>query len=216
MRTDRDLVRSTAPKAFAVCMTSVLLLWVGWCVLMATVGEPFASPLVHALASVSIVLVPALIYLRSTGPRSDAMGLRYRWRRGVLVGVLVIALEMTVLACGHTFDLSLVPTDVDVWLDSIILSPLAEELLFRRVAIDHLSKRHHPSLAILISSLLLVALYLPWLMFSGDNHPVWIVATSTGLMIHGLIFGAIYRLTRSLWSSLLPHCVGSFVGTIIV
>lgn len=197
-------------------MASALLIWAGWCVLMATVGEPFSSPKVCALASVVVVLVPALIYLHSTGPRPDAMALRYRWRRGVLVGLLFIVLEMTLLAYSYTFDLSLVSTDVDVWLDSIILSPFAEELLFRRVAIDHLSKRHGPSFAILISSLLLVAFYLPWWIVSGDAQPVWIVGAIAGLVIHGLVFGTIYRLTRSLWSSLLPHCVVCFAGTIIV
>lgn len=216
MQTDGDLVRSKAPWAFAVCMTSALLLWVGWCVLIASVGEAYFSPAVHAFASVAIVLVPALIYLRSTGPRPDAMGLRYRWRRGVLVGLLFLALDMTVLAYLTAFDLSLVPTDVDVWLDSIILSPFAEELLFRRVAIDHLSKRHGAGIAILISSLLLVAFYLTWPILSGDNDPVFIVGAGVGLLISELICGVIYRWTRSLWSNLLPSCFGSFADTIIV
>lgn len=197
-------------------MASALLLWVGWCVLIVSVGEAFFSPAVHAFASVAIVLVPALIYLRSTGTRPDAMGLRYRWRRGVLVGFLFVALEMAVLAYNSTFDLSLVPTDIDVWLDSIILSPFAKELLFRRVAIDHLSKRHGPGIAILISSLLLVAFDLTWLILSGDNHPVFIVGASVGLLIRELTCGVIYRWTRSLWSNLLPSCFGSFADTIIV
>lgn len=206
------------PVVFWSCVALAMGLWAAWCVLAEWIGEPFSLPLVRAVARITIVLAPALLYLRLEGSAPDAFGLRTRWQKGLVVGAAVVVVHMTVLSVFLQFDFSTGPT-VAHWLNVIVFSPFAEELLFRRVAIDYFMRRHGVVFSAVASAALFALIHVPqWAVV--HEHPMYVLGAMTGgaavMFTYGIAFAVLYRLTGSLWACLLPHWANNLAGAFVV
>lgn len=107
------------------------------------------------------------------------------------------------------------PRSVHAWLNVITLSPIAEEILFRRVAIEHLQRQFGAAAALLGSSMLFSMIHLPWWALSAEQS---LSETITGLVtmfVYGLVFGGLYLSAKSLWAPLIPHCINNLIATSI-
>lgn len=120
------------------------------------------------------------------------------------------------LMVTRTVDLSLLPTTAAVWGNYIIFSPLAEELLFRRVAVDYFSDRHGRVLGILASAVLFSLIQLPWWILSAEQTGQQLSEMSITLFVYGLAFGILYRATGSIWASLIPHVGNNLASAVFV
>jgi membrane protease YdiL (CAAX protease family) len=119
--------------------------------------------------------------------------------------VATALLQTAVLLATRRLDFSLTRTTTAVWLNYIILSPLAEELLFRRMAVDVLCQQYRSKMGIVFSAGLFSVFHWPWWILSGEQSLLTFVSLSATLFIYGLVFGFLYRTTGSLWAPLIPH-----------
>ncbi len=189
------------------------LLWTLWSLLMANVGAPFSIPLVRALVRVGVVAIPALLFLRGDTDAPDrTLGFTLHWKRGVTVGLAVVLLHLTIVSLRYPLTQLVMPTTVAVWVNYILFSPVAEELLFRRVAVSVLAARFGTTGGILLSSLLFSLFHLPWWLISGEVTGLALVSTLVTLFGYGIGFALLYSFTNSLWASVLPHCVNNLIA----
>lgn len=192
-------------------------LWTLWCVLMAGVGEPFSRPLIRAFVRVAVVVIPAILYLStSSNDGSDRFCLIHHWKLGIAVGCGIAAIHLAALSLTRTLNLNLLPASVAIWCNYIIFSPLAEELLFRRVAVDYFCDRYANAKGIFASAILFSLIHLPWWVMSGEYAGLQLAGMLSTLAVYGLVFGALYRATGSLWASTIPHWTNNLAATVFV
>ncbi|GAB5451473.1 MAG: hypothetical protein Hals2KO_18010 [Halioglobus sp.] len=176
---------------------------------MEVYGAPFDHPVLRAVVRFAAFTVPACYWLwRCRPPGRDRLGIVTHWQRGVAVGVGASAL----LWLAHSGMPMQLPFGVHAWLNVIVLSPIAEELLFRRVAVDYLTTRLRGAAAIVISALLFAGMHVPLWLISGEKSALEMAQLGGLMFIYGLAFGLLYLWTRSLWSSLLPHSVNNLIA----
>jgi len=202
--------RST--RIFRWCVGGMFAAWTLWCVLMAFVGEPFSSPLLRALVRVSVVLFPALAYVHFVvKDRDDFWAFRRNWRQGLLVGAVLSCLFgvlIVVQNSGRTFAF---PVGFAVWFNFIIVSPLVEEMMFRRMILEHLQSVTSTFRAILFESLLFSLLHFPWWFMSGEQQGVALASALVSLFVYGVIFSVAVHYTKSIWAALLPHWINNLI-----
>ena len=191
--------------------------WTLWCALMAMVGQPFSSPPLRAVVRIGVIATPAIIFLsRYSGDRKDLFGFVRNSKIGIIVGLALASVHIAVLLCTSKFDFDRLPNSIAVWSNYLIFSPLAEELLFRRVAVDYFCQRHGNTLGILASAILFSLIHLPWWAFSGEYSTLQQLSLLLTLAVYGLVFGIAYRATGSTWASLIPHWTNNLVATISI
>lgn len=196
-------------KRFSACMFCAFALWSVWCALMAWVGFPFDLPVVRALARFIALAGPACIWLHVSGDHpADRLGITTNWLRGVITG-LIVSLVWALLHFSYAITL---PNSIHSWLNVIFLSPIAEELLFRRAAIEYGIKQGSAFRTVLISSLLFSLIHLPWWLFSAEQSLLGIILGLSTMFLYGLVFGGLYVATKSIWASLIPHWANNFIA----
>lgn len=197
-------------RNFVLCFTTAYLAWSIWCVLMILVGKPFDLPLARAFARFAALLGPATYWLYTTNDTgtSDRFGFRKNVPRGLVVGIVFSLL----LALAHLQYEFAIPRTTHAWLNVITLSPFAEEVLFRRVAIDFLRKRFGSFIALLSSSVLFSLIHLPWWILAPEYSLAEIISGLLTMLVYGVVFGILYMATKSLWASLIPHCVNNLIA----
>jgi len=190
-------------------MLLAFFVWTLWCVLMVVIGYPFNQPVIRALVRFLAFTIPALFWLwRCDAPESDKLGVTSNAKRGLLVGVAVSFIWLLVHS-AYRFQL---PCSVHAWLNVILLSPIAEELLFRRVAIAYFLSRGKAFLSVPASAILFALIHLPWWFLNGEKSAADIVILLGVMFAYGVVFGSLYCFTRSIWSSLLPHSVNNLIA----
>jgi len=180
---------------------------------MAHVGAPFDQPVLRALVRFVAFAGPAVVWLWSCAPeKSDRFALKSNARIGVTVGVIV-SIVWALLHCRQQFE---IPFSTYTWLNVIALSPFAEELLFRRVVIDHARVKWNAIVAVLIGGVLFSLVHLPWWAMSGEMSNLEIARLLVVMFVYGLVFGTLYTRTKSLWASWIPHVANNFIAQSIV
>lgn len=110
---------------------AVVGFWTIWCLLMVQWPQIFALPPVRAIARVSIVFVPAIVfYLTGNRKKSifDYFSLRENWVRGVILGggiaILYFSIDwlLNIDARQGAFHF---PLGFSIWINFIVGSPLA-------------------------------------------------------------------------------------------
>ncbi len=208
-----DTKQNPLLSAFIAVLVSIIG-WTLYVMLMAAAPNPFANDIPRALARVSIVFLPAIFHiLRQQGvSKLDYLQLRQKWFRGVIVGLVIsgsyLAFIITTTMNSPNIE---IPVGFAIWLNFIIGSPLAEELLFRGVLFNELSRAVPVYLAIAISALMFAILHLPvW--FILDELPLTLVLGNfIQIFMYGLIFAALMKATRSLWAPLSAHWLNNLI-----
>jgi membrane protease YdiL (CAAX protease family) len=196
-------------KLFAASMFSAFTLWTTWCVLMAFVGSPFDQPILRAIVRFAVFVAPACFWLwQCETHERDKFGILTNSKQGFLTGT-VVSFIWTIVHFSHQFQL---PLTIHAWLNVIILSPVAEELLFRRVALNYAITKSSASKSIIASAIVFAFIHLPWWLISGEKTGYEIVQLLVVMFFYGLVFGFLYLRTKSLWSSLIPHSVNNFIA----
>ncbi|MCB0037385.1 MAG: CPBP family intramembrane metalloprotease [Anaerolineales bacterium] len=195
----------------------VIGFWTIWCLLMVEWPQIFALPSVRAIARVSIVFVPAMIfYLRGNYENSifDYFLLRKNWVQGVIFGVGIATLYFSLgwLVNGDTRQSAFhFPTGFSIWVNFILGSPLAEEAFFRGVLLQELRTAMGTTLATVVSAFAFTLLHLPQWLILDNLFGVELLSLSLTIFTYGIIFAIFVNLTQSLWASLLPHWINNFI-----
>lgn len=196
---------------------AVIGFWTIWCILMATWPQIFAHATIRALARVSIVFLPAVIfYFRGNRKKSiiDYFLLRENWLRGILLGGGIAILYFSV-DWLRNFDARLIsfhiPIGFSIWFNFIFGSPLAEEMFFRGVLLQELRTIIGTTRATLISAFAFSLLHLPQWLLLDHLHGFELISLFGSIFMYGIIFAVFVNLTRSLWAALLPHWINNFI-----
>ena len=154
---------SHSTRIFLLALGTTFIVWTVWCALMAFVGEPFTSPLIRAFVRISAVLLPAIAYAHFVvKPQDDFWAFRRNWLLGLLVGATLSCFFCVLIVAQTSGQPLVIPVELSTWINLIVFSPLAEEMMFRRVALEHLKSITTTCNAIVVSSLLFSLLHLPW------------------------------------------------------
>ena len=180
---------------------------------MVTVGSPFDLPLLRAIARFVFFAIPAWILIRKLEPDgADVLGMFTNLKRGLAVGFVV----SLVWGAIHSWQHFEVPWTIHAWLNVIVLSPIAEELLFRRAAIEYGLTKTNAAITVIASAILFALVHVPWWMLSGEKTLAQISLLLATMFAYGLVFGTLYYRTRSIWSSLIPHSVNNLIAVSLV
>ena len=95
-----------------------------------------------------------------------------------------------------------------------------EELVYRGWGLNALSAFVSERKANVVSTIFFILLHLPAYfikLFLGSTFPTAAVATQcTFVLVLGLLFGYLYRKGKSLWSPMLVHFLGDFLGVMLI
>lgn len=225
----KDEARGTAARAdFPVAPVALAVFFVIWS-LRATVfyaiDESITSDVWRTIYSTAVKATlwigPAWAYarwLRQT-PVLRYLGLsvapvRREWGIAALATLLylgtVVGLEVTL--DGKFFHPS-APTAFA--LTFLAASALIEEIFFRGLVLQELSRHVRGVPANLITSLLFVSVHWPhWLWSRGLSAGVF--ADSVGVILASLLFGWLYLRTRSIWPCFMAHVANNVVAGFLV
>lgn len=191
--------------------------WTIWCLLMVTWPQIFGLSPVRAIARVSIVLIPAVVFYW-TGNREkpiyDYFAFRENWLRGVLLGGGIALLYFgadwlsSFEARQSAFHF---PAGFSIWLNFILGSPFAEEVFFRGMIFQELRTILGSTWAILMSACAFALLHLPQWLILDNLFGVELLSLFGTIFIYGILFAILVNLTRSLWAALLPHWINNFI-----
>ncbi len=195
----------------------------------------FDQPLVRAIVRIGCVVLPAILFRfwyhnkfrdLNEPPQGDFFGFRRNWILGVVVGIIVSGIFLGVIFLDPMRgEFKPWPKDIATWLNVIIGSPLAEEMLFRCVLATQIiaisqtldGARGWDSWisAVILSALAFAAFHLPWWIASGQFTIPELVVKSATLFAFGCGFAILFLASRSIWSSLIPHWVNNLVGQLL-
>lgn len=140
---------------------------------MLVAPSPFAEPLVRAFARVAIVLVLALAYVRFVEHRGldVILGTATSWFARCALGAAGFAIYPGTLAAYRLFQgaQAAAPSDPAVWINFLIGSPVAEEVLYRGVLYRVLRSRNDIIRSAALSSVAFALLHVPWRALSGEQ-----------------------------------------------
>lgn len=196
---------------------AVIGFWTIWCLLMVKWPQIFALPPVRAIARVSIVFVPAIVfYLTGNHENSifDYFLLRENWVRGVILGGGIAILYFSIYwlvnldAQQTAFHF---PIGFSIWINFILGSPLAEEAFFRGVLLQELRTIMGTTWATVVSAFAFALLHLPQWLILDNLFGVELLSLFLTIFTYGIVFAFFVNLTRSLWASLFPHWINNFI-----
>lgn len=183
--------------------------------LMVLAPQPFAIPILRAVARIMIVLLPAIIFVHWIERRNFvvAVGLTARPAFGSLLGLLAFTLYPGTLFVYRLWRGAAVvfPTDAALWLNFVIGSPFAEEVFYRGVVYRVLRTEYGYVGAALFSSLAFVLLHLPWWLAAGEMNNQRSILESLSIFVYGLAFAGLFAWRQSLWSPLVFHWLNNLV-----
>jgi hypothetical protein len=225
----KDEARGTAaPADFPVAPVALAAFFVIWS-LRATVfyaiDESIASDVCRTVYSTAVKAMlwigPAWAYARwiRQTPVLSYLGIsaapaRREWGITGLVTLLylgaVVGLE--VMFGGKSFHPS-VPAAFAITF--LAASALIEEILFRGLVLQELSRHFRGVPANIITSLLFVVVHWPhWIWSRGFSAGVF--ADSVGLFLASVLFGWLYLRTRSIWPCFMAHVANNVVAGFLV
>ena len=208
-----DTQQNRLLSAFIAVLFSIIG-WMLYVMLMKAVPNPFANDNLRALARVLIVLLPAIFHTirQPNASKIDYLQLQDKWLRSIVIGLIISGIYLAfIITTTMNNPMIVISGNFAIWFNFIIGSPLAEELLFRGVLFNELSRFVPSYLAIIISALMFAILHLPvWLIL--DGMPIALVIENfIQIFVYGLIFAAMMKFTKSLWTPLAAHWLNNLI-----
>lgn len=214
--TDRPTISPSHQTIFGHSRPLIVLLIVvngGWAFfigLSSFLPEWATSPdgLSRAAIRIGVLLIPSLIFLGNCeiGPWMNRLGLSSHHRQGILIGLvasLFWLLPLLIFRCGSNQGTLNTDLSIGTWLNFILGSPFAEELLYRQIVYRELAKEISSRNAFLLSSFWFTLLHVPpWI---GTHSPLELIQHLGIIFFYGLLFALLYKRSQSLWGSLIPH-----------
>lgn len=158
---------------------------------------------------------------------SRAATRRFRtWWLVLLAGVATFLLSTLLTALGRALGLDLTPSNLELIeagfaqypvflaLFAVVLAPLYEELLFRRVLFGRLWQAGWPLLGLLLSSVIFALVHeMPGLNGKPAASTLFLVAVYAGM---GAVFAAVYRTTGTLWAPIGAHILNNALALAVL
>jgi membrane protease YdiL (CAAX protease family) len=144
------------------------------------------------------------------------MGLSANCRRGLVVGVAVSLLWIIpqFIARWKSGQAFVAPDlTAGVWLNAIVGSPFAEELLYRQIVFRNLSQRLPLWKAAGASAFWFTLLHVPAAIMT--TTPVELLQYLSVMFAYGVVFACVFSLAKSLWGPLIPHVLNNVFYTVV-
>ncbi len=196
--------------SFLTPLLATYLLWTMWCIVMWKYPSlADKDNLLRALMRIFVVLLPALYYAKKMYPKNtwEFLGLKNN-KKGLQWGLIASAIMLTLYAVYYFIYLKMeysLPTSFVAWINIIIFSPLAEEILFRAIVFQELNKKINVWWAAIISSLFFVMIHLPSMILLDNYTSVEMIYYCGSLFVYGVLFAFLFYKSKSLLGPLLPH-----------
>ncbi|AZV42890.1 CPBP family intramembrane glutamic endopeptidase [Peribacillus asahii] len=175
------------------------------------------SAFLTALVKISVWIVPAWLYIKyylKTNP-IDYLKMNINVRKGLFLGVILsillglrFALEVYVIN-NQTFNFTL---PLNSYLNVFLLAGITEEIVFRGLILQEISKRMSFWKANFITAFLFLVIHYAIWIYNGEFFDLW---GHIYVFLLGLIFGFVYKKTGSLWSVVVLHSFHNFFVIII-
>jgi membrane protease YdiL (CAAX protease family) len=196
------------------------------------IGEPQGMVLVVISVGATAVAALLLYFWRrraSVGERRASHAVARRlstWGWAVMAGLAAFAFSAVATSLGQQAGIDQVPTNQPLieavgaqhpgWLLLLVvlLAPVYEELLFRRVLFGRLWAAGRPILGLALSSAAFACMHeLPG---TGGNGLLAGTLLWTCYAAMGALFGWVYRKTGTLWAAIGAHAVNNLIATALL
>lgn len=188
-------------------------------------GAPGAMELI-AMTLISMGGASLLLYFwrrRATADerrRSHAAAARpASWAWMLAAGIATFALSTLLTWCGRQWGLEPNPSNLELLkagfashpvflgLFAVVLAPLYEELLFRRVLFGRLWAAGWPVLGVALSSMVFALAHeMPGMTGNPPSTTLFLLAVYTAM---GAVFALVYRRTGTLWAPIVAHMLNN-------
>ncbi|WP_436045419.1 CPBP family intramembrane glutamic endopeptidase [Pseudoxanthomonas sp. LjRoot143] len=156
----------------------------------------------------------------------DRLRLPATWSWALVAGLATFFFSTVMSAGGRALGLDLEPSNLDLIregftrfpvflaLFAVMLAPLYEELLFRRVLFGRLWQGGWPVLGLILSSLVFALVHeLPGLNGKPMGSTVFLILVYAGM---GAIFAWVYRRTGTLWAPIAAHILNNAIALAVL
>ena len=156
----------------------------------------------------------------------DRLRLPRTWGWALVAGLATFLFSTLMSAGGRALGLDLQPSNLDLIKDgfarfpvflalfAVVLAPLYEELLFRRVLFGRLWEAGWPVLGLILSSLVFALVHeLPGLNGKPADSTLFLILVYTGM---GGIFAWVYRRTGTLWAAIAAHILNNAIALAVM
>jgi len=157
---------------------------------------------------------------------ADRLGKPGTWGWALAAGLVTFLFSSLMSAGGRALGLDLEPSNLDMIRDgfarfpvflalfAVVLAPLYEELLFRRVLFGRLWQAGWPVLGLVLSSLVFALVHeLPGLNGKPMSSTVFLILVYAGM---GGIFAWVYRRTGTLWAPIAAHILNNAIALAVL
>lgn len=190
-----------------------ILLWTVWSIVMVyfpDISTTHSYP--RAISRVSALLIPSLVFLWfNTEFRKET-----KIGRAILVGLVIsLGLYLFHIVTDVFPENAAIPTAGAIWLNWIIGSPFAEELLFRGIILRQELQSKSAWVAVPISSVCFTLFHLPsWIIV--QQQPISELLTNGfTIFIYGIVFGLVYWFLKSIWATFIPHAANNLIAQLL-
>nr|WP_277399928.1 CPBP family intramembrane glutamic endopeptidase [Pseudoxanthomonas sp. LH2527] len=156
----------------------------------------------------------------------DRLRLPRTWGWALVAGLATFLFSTLMSAGGRALGLDLQPSNLDLIKDgfarfpvflalfAVVLAPLYEELLFRRVLFGRLWEAGWPVLGLILSSVVFALVHeLPGLNGKPADSTLFLILVYTGM---GGIFAWVYRRTGTLWAPIAAHILNNAIALAVM
>ena len=156
----------------------------------------------------------------------DRLRQRRTWGWALVAGLATFVFSTLMSAGGRALGLDLQPSNLDLIKDgfarfpvflalfAVVLAPLYEELLFRRVLFGRLWEAGWPVLGLILSSVVFALVHeLPGLNGKPADSTLFLILVYTGM---GGIFAWVYRRTGTLWAAIAAHILNNAIALAVM
>lgn len=191
-------------------------------------GSKAFSIATNYFVSLTTMVVPVIWVKRRYGLEKSALGLaKGIWTNWAIIGVgigagcvygllssLFIngAIVMPTLTESHVINMVTVPISI-AGIPALILGPIAEEVYFRGFLYGYLAKKLGQFSGLILQAALFSALHL-YLVKHFETRKI--AAFLISIFVTGIVLGLLYRLSRSLYPSILFHGAFNYLAAIAV
>ncbi|GAM12182.1 CAAX amino terminal protease family [Mesobacillus selenatarsenatis SF-1] len=162
-----------------------------------------------AIIKIIIWVIPVILLVIIMEKRNpfSYLGLLYNVKNGLkwigwasLVLLFYSILNITLLKNSIDFQLEL-----REWLNVVLLVGITEEIVFRGFLLRKLMDSFRFWIANAITALLFVSIHFPIWFYKGQFEFPYIFSSILTVFVLGIIFGFIYKKSKSLWSVIIIH-----------
>ncbi|WP_442864107.1 lysostaphin resistance A-like protein [Anoxybacillus sp. J5B_2022] len=202
----------------------LLLLLINFCkyFLLITKIRQYGSTLeiLNTILIILLWIVPVFVYIRVFLKSSvfKFMKLKDKILKNIFTGFLLSILLSLLLILSH-YDIVYrklsYPLPWYIWINTILLSALSEEIVFRGLTLQVLKKWCSFWCANLFTSCLFLLIHFPQWVSSGNIVHILMSWTPVYVVVLSLIFGFVFHKTNSLWSVIILHSFHNYFAILI-